>query len=141
MRRKLVVLSVVCICAALLAAGTGGASIAGARGPAAVHLAEISITKSRVKKQKIVVTTKISGLAIQGSGWRLEWKPKGKKRKKPKGKAVVKNNLTGKTAKTKRLRKGKFVVTVRLMDANGKPFKPSDFPQATLSAKKTVRVR
>ena len=138
MRRKLVVLSVVCICAALLAAGTGGARIAGARGPAAVHLAEISITKIRVTKKKRIV---VHGLAIQGSGWRLEWKPKGKKRKKPKGKAVAKNNLTGKTAKTKRLRKGKFVVTVRLIDANGKPFKRSDFPQATLSAKKTVRVR
>ena len=85
MRCRLVLLWVAGVVGALLLAGTAPAGTPGAlRAPEAVHFAEISITKTRLNtKQKIVVSTTIAGLAVPGSAWRLEWKPKARSARSP----------------------------------------------------------
>jgi hypothetical protein len=142
LRQKIVVLGLVAVFLGILFAEKALAQTTPeARAPQSVHRAEIKITKTTVTaKHNIKVTTKITGLSRAGAHWRLLWTKKGTKQK-ARNQKRVRGNRRGKTVATRRLAPGRHIVTALIVGANGKPFKASQFPGATLTAKKTVRVR
>ena len=128
---------VVTALAASLVAALALAALAQAR-PASVHEATIAITKTKVNNAKdvVVVSVKITQF-FTGGHWQLLWKKRGTAQKAGKSVQVQ----TGNTGSTKKLAPGTWVLTVRLVDPSGTPYRPSRFPDATLSDTKTVTVR
>jgi hypothetical protein len=126
-------LSALALAGALVVAGAAQAR------PAAVHEAVITITNARVNNVKDVVgvTVKITGFFISGGHWQLLWRKAGTAQKAKNTREV----RTGRASTTKKLGPGRWVLTARLVDAGGMPFSPRQYPDAKLSAKRTVTVR
>jgi hypothetical protein len=106
--------------------------------PQAVHQAVIKITRATVNNvtDKVTVRVQITGLFIAGAHWELLWKKPGTAQRAKNAKEVE----SGRTATTKRLAIGRWVLTVRLVEPDGTPFSPTQYPDATLSARKTITI-
>jgi hypothetical protein len=130
MPRKLAVTVLAALVAGVLAAPSQ------ARLPDAFHEAKIDITAVGVNNNtnKVKVTVKITGLFVSGAHWKLFWKKVG-------GNVTTSKPIkTGRTGTTKMLGNGRWLITVKIVQPNGVPYKQSAFPAADFSDSTRVTV-